>query len=269
MLTVSAQATGVLYQEVILKPGLSYTIWFSQRTGSTLLCKALESTGIAGNPNEWLYTHDEVDFLEHYGSSSYAELQEHLWNLASTPNGVLGLKFSLCEPYFSKVLEVLRQFPGCPQEDRTRAAIWGHAFPNSRHIFMTRRNKVRLAISWWKAIQTQEWHRKRGSLAQSKDLVDTYSFDAINHLYNESSMREAGIQEFFTEGGIVPLTVVYEDFIQEYKGTVKRILEYLELDPTLAAVASPHYEQLADDLTEAWVERFRQERQRGWTNRGW
>ncbi len=128
---------------------------------------------------------------------------------------------------------------------------------------------MRLAVSWWKAIQTQEWHRKSGSHGQSKDLIDAYSFDAINHLYNESSMREAGIQEFFGEGGIVPLTVVYEDFIQEYKGTVRRILEYLELDSTSAAIAPPHYERLADDLTEVWVERFRQERQRGWTNRGW
>ena len=234
-----------------------------------MLCKALASTRIAGNPNEWLYTHDEVDLLEHYGSSSYGELQEHLWNLASTPNGVLGLKFSLGEPYFSKVLQTLRQFPGCPEENCTRAAIWEHAFPNSRHIFMTRRNKVRLAISWWKAIQTQEWHRERGSLGQSKGLVDAYSFDAINHLYSESSMREAGIQEFFSEGGIVPLTVVYEDFIQKYQETVKRILEYLELDTASVVIAPPHYKQLADDHTEAWVEQFRQERQRGWTNRGW
>lgn len=252
-----------------MKPQLSYTIWFSQRTGSTLLCKALASTRIAGNPGEWLHTPDQVDLLEHYGSSSYGELQEHLWNLASTPNGVLGLKFSLFEPYFSKVLQALRQFPGCPGANRSRATIWEHAFPNSHHIFMTRRNKVRLAVSWWKAIQTQEWHRKRGDPGRSKDLVDAYSFDAINHLYNESSMREAGMQEFFSEGDIVPLTVVYEDFIQEYEETVKRILEYLELDPASAVIAPPHYEQLADDLSEAWVERFRQERQRGWTNRGW
>jgi LPS sulfotransferase NodH len=33
---------------------ISYTIWFSQRTGSTLLSKALETTGIAGQLGEWL-----------------------------------------------------------------------------------------------------------------------------------------------------------------------------------------------------------------------
>jgi len=48
-----------------MKPELSYTIWFSQRTGSTLLCKALASTRIAGNPNEWLYAPDNVDLLAH------------------------------------------------------------------------------------------------------------------------------------------------------------------------------------------------------------
>jgi LPS sulfotransferase NodH len=252
-----------------MKPKLSYTIWFSQRTGSSLLCKALVSTGVAGNPDEWLLTHDGVGLLEHYGLSSPAELQEHLWDLGSTPNGVFGLKFSFCEPYFTQLLDQLRQFPGCPQENVPRAQIWEHAFPNCRNIFMTRRNKVRLAVSWWKAIQTQEWHRERGAPHQSHDISDAYSFDAINHLYNECSMREAGIQEFFTEGGIVPLTVTYEDFVQDYNGTVTRILKYFGLDPSSVNIAAPHYEQLADDLTETWVERFRRERQYGWTNRGW
>ncbi len=36
-----------------MRPVKSYAIWFSQRTGSTLLCKTLESTGIAGKPEEF------------------------------------------------------------------------------------------------------------------------------------------------------------------------------------------------------------------------
>ncbi len=36
-----------------MKPKLSYTIWFTQRTGSDLLCKAHQGTGIAGKPDEW------------------------------------------------------------------------------------------------------------------------------------------------------------------------------------------------------------------------
>ena len=252
-----------------MKPRLSYTIWCSPRTGSSLLCRALASTGVGGNPQEWFYLLDTKDLLERYGLNDYAALQEHLWDLGSTPNGVWGVKTSLFEPTFSQLLEAFRRFPGCPQVDRPRAAIWEHAFPNSRHIFLTRRNKVRLAVSWWKAAKTQEWSREQGSDGPSVDLSDAYSYEAIDHLYNEASMREAGIQEFFSEAGIVPLTLVYEDFIQAYEVTVKSVLDYLGLDSNSATIAEPYYVQLADDVSEDWVQRFREERQQGWENRGW
>ena len=98
-----------------MKPILSYTIWFSQRTGSTLLCKALEAARVAGN---------------------HTELQRRLWEIGSTPNGAFGLKHSFHEPDFSQLFELF------------------HMFPNHRHIFMTRGNKIRLAASCWKAIQS-------------------------------------------------------------------------------------------------------------------
>jgi len=247
-----------------MKPGLSYTIWFTQRTGSSLLCKALEETGIAGKPNEWL-----LRFLERLPSSNFADGQEQLWKLGSTANGVLGLKYSFHEPHFSQLLETFRHFPGFPKHEKNRVRMWEQAFPNHRHIFMTRRNKVRLAVSWWKAIQTQEWHRLSGVPPRPVDPTEAYSFDAINHLYVECSMREAGIQEFFSEGNIAPLTIVYEDFIQEYEKTVRKILEFLDLDTINTKISSPYFAQTADELSEEWAQRFREERQQGWENRGW
>ena len=171
-----------------MKPQLSYTIWFSQRTGSTLLCNALEATGIAGKPNEWLNC--KPDLLEEFHQASYAELQDHLWNLGSTMNEMFGLKHSYYEPHFNQLIGTLRKFPNCPQKENSRTAIWEHAFPNHRHIFMTRRNKVRLAVSWWKAIQSGEWHLMAGEHRKQADLSNAYSYDAINHLYDECSMRD-------------------------------------------------------------------------------
>jgi LPS sulfotransferase NodH len=246
-----------------MQPGLSYTIWFSQRTGSTLLTQALEATGIAGLPHEWLLE------LKGYPASDPAELQKHLWKIGSTANGIFGLKHSFCEPHFSQWLENFCRFPNCPSSENNRARIWEHAFPNHRHIFMTRRNKVRLAVSWWKAIKSQEWHRRAGASPKSVDLTDAYSFDAIHHLFRECSMREAGIQEFFSEGNIVPLTIVYEDFIREYEKNLRKILAYLELDTANVALPAPSLEPTADSISEAWVQRFREEIQEDWTNRGW
>ena len=245
-----------------MKPKLSYTIWFSQRTGSTLLCRALQSTGIAGKPSEWLST---ANLLDKYRLDCYTQLQQRLWQLGSTSNGVFGVKTGACEPYFSKIINIFKRFPNCnPRSNRIE--IWDNAFPNSKHIYLTRRNKVRLAVSWWKAIQTQEWHRKQGQQPIPVDLKDKYSYDAIAHLFAECSMREAAIQEFFSEGSIVPLTIVYEDFVLNYEATIESIIEYLELPSANISLASPPLQQLADDVSEEWVHRFRKERQIGWTN---
>lgn len=79
-----------------MPPRRCYTIWFSQRTGSTLLCQALEATGLAGIPNEWFYR-----WLADQHQHDPAKLQMLLWENGSTPNGIFGLKHSFYEPHFS------------------------------------------------------------------------------------------------------------------------------------------------------------------------
>jgi LPS sulfotransferase NodH len=250
-----------------MKPRISYTIWFSQRTGSSLLTGALEATGVAGKPGEWLNCNP--DLLNEFHLTSHAEVQQHLWKIGCTENGIFGIKHSFHEPHFSQLMDQMREFPTCPHAEPNRTAIWESAFPNHRHIFMTRRNKIRLAVSWWRAIQSQEWHLRAGQTHKEIDLANAYSFDAINHLYNECAMREAGIQEFFAEGGIVPLNLYYEDFILQYEGTIRTVLRLLNLDDQAVPIPEPPLAKTADEVSEEWVQRFRKERQEGWPNKGW
>ena len=250
-----------------IKPRLSYVIWFSQRTGSTLLCRALQSTGVAGNPSEWLNYSNSSNLLDKYQVATHAKLQQHLWQLGTTHNGIFGVKTGACEPYFSNIIDTFKQFPSCNSQSNNRVEIWHNAFPNCKHIYMTRRNKVRLAVSWWKAIQSAEWHRKKGKKPRIKDIRNKYNYEAISHLFAECNMREAAIQEFFDEGSIVPLTIVYEDFILSYEETIRKILRYLELDDSgNILIQPPLLERLADNISEEWVQRFRKERQQGWNN---
>lgn len=243
---------------------LCYTIWFSQCTGSTLLTTALEATGVVGKPHEWFYR-----WLDDQHGTDPVEFQMHLWENGSTPNGVFGLKHSFYEPGFRQLIDLLHTFPICPPEEINRARIWEHAFPNHRHIFMTRRNKVRLAVSWWKAIQSQEWHRRSGAPTKYIDLSNAYSFEAIHHLYNECAMREAGIQGFFTEGKLVPLILVYEDFFQEYEKTVRKVLEFVGVDMAGKSILPPNLAPITDHSSEEWTQHFREELQASGKNRGW
>jgi trehalose 2-sulfotransferase len=243
-----------------MKPTLSYTIWFTQRTGSTLLYLALESTGVAGVPKEWLQQMEPE-------ATGIKEI-EQMWKEGTSPNGVFGLKDSMQFAHNDKWISSFKKAFRLP-DDLSRPQVWEAAFPGSKYIFMTRRNKVRLAVSWWRAIVSGEWHRSHGYKPTVEDISDKYSFDAINHLLMESVLREAAIEEFIAEGGITPLTIVYEDFIQNYEATVLEVLTYLGIQTEGVQVAPPKLDQIADDIAEQWVQRFREERQADWDKRAW
>ena len=83
-------------------------------------------------------------------------------------------------------------------------------------------------------------------------------------------MREAAWAEYFAAWQITPLTIVYEDFIADYAGTVAQILQYLKVsDPYVLDATAITLARQADSLSEAWVQQYREEKQQHWPNRAW
>lgn len=245
----------------------SFTIWFSQRTGSTWLCQALSSTQVAGQPGEWFLAADPATLPAHYGVANVPDMLGKIRQRGTTPNGVFGLKQGICQPYFGQLIALLSQ--GASFESSSRIGLWETLFPNHKHIFMTRRNKVRLAVSWWRAIRSGEWHRRHGEIKSNADLSADYSFDAINHLVSESILREAALQELFDEAKIVPLTITYEDMVYDASATVRSVLTYLGYEDCATIHFATDLERLSDDISEEWVQRYRREKQVNWQSRGW
>jgi len=241
------------------QPDRSSIIWFSQRTGSTLLAAALASTGNAGSSREALNDRDPATF-------TLDELHQ-VWQQGMTSNGFFSLKYGPTRGSFDAWTQAFRTVQGLPAHF-SAAEIWATTFPNCRHIFITRRDKVRLAVSWWRAIQSGEWHRPRGETPHLIDLTDSYSYEAVDHLFVEASLREVMIGDIFTNAGIQPLTVVYEDFIRDYEQTVREALKFLGLEAP-EIIELPAFERLADPQAERWVQQFRAECQAGWPNPVW
>lgn len=254
-----------------MKPTVSYTIWFSQRNGSSLLCEGLKATGIAGKPGELLEIPRATSLLDFYQVNSYPELQNKLWQEGMTTNGVFGLKANAPRKANDPILKELAQLPGVKPAAMDPYEIWENAFPNGKHIFLTRRNKVRQAVSWWKAIVTQQWHLEIGKEKQPvrEDLRKQYNFEAIRHLLLEITLRESKIQAFLEAGSIVPLTVVYEDFVKEYTETIGKVIAFLGISQQAYPIKEPYYEKLSDAVSEEWVERFREELQKDWKHVIW
>jgi LPS sulfotransferase NodH len=248
-------------------PDQSYILWFSQRVGSTLLAQALEDTGIAGRPREWLNV-PAAELLPTYGAANIVDLRDALWREATTANGVMGLKYGLSMPHHVTVTALLEGL--VDGADPAGRLAWSALFPNCKHVFLTRRNKVRLAASWWRAIKTGEWHRSRGETPAETDLLDLYEYDAIEHLFVEASLREAAMQELFDAWSVIPHTVVYEDLVAAFEPTVRALLEFLEIPGRGdAVVPAPATAPTAGDATETWVQRFRRERQASWGSPAW
>jgi LPS sulfotransferase NodH len=238
-----------------------------------MVTQALEDLGVAGRPREWLNVSSAGELLTKHGAANVHELRDVLWREATTCNGIMGTKYGAAEVAHRDLTLLLAGLvPGTPDPDGR--AAWAALYPSCRHVFMTRRNKVRLAVSWWRAIKSGEWHRP-GRLALTAfdppsgrmprpappaDLAELYDYQAIAHLLAEASLREAAIQDVFDRWRVVPYTLVYEDVIADYERSMRGLLEFLEIPGRHALeIPAPAFEPLADDISEAWVQRFRSE----------
>jgi len=191
-----------------------------------------------------------------YGVPDAAALRDTLWRAGTTPNGVFGAKYSITEPRHGQITALFATLDA--------SAPWAAVFPRCQHVVMTRRDKLRLAVSWWRAIQSGEWHRPdrdaptvvagQSPPAPPPDLVERYDRSAVDALIREAGEREAAIHDQLARWGAVPHTIVYEDLIGRFEPTLRELLAFLDL-PAPSVLPAPAFAPLADAVSETWVER--------------
>ncbi len=118
------------------------------------------------------------------GIDRYDEHLARVRRWGTTPNGVFGAK--LMWGYlgdFADLLRGIHGMGGLPVPE-----LLGRAFPNVHYVRITRRDKVRQAVSLWKAVQTQAWRAggEAGERAQP-----AFSFRAINYLVRLLTAHDA------------------------------------------------------------------------------
>ena len=151
-------------------------------------------------------------------------------------------------------------------------SVWQDLFPNNRPVYLTRRNKVRQAVSWWKAIKCEQWHirpQEKAAELPADFYEKNYDFAALSHLYHQIIMKECATETYFQQHGMVPVVVVYEDLCRDYSGQLNRILRYLEIDHEVTATQHGYFTRTADEGSEQWVQRFRKDLQKGWSHHDW
>lgn len=264
----------------------SYLVCATPRSGSTLLCEALTLTGVAGRPVEYfeamydtgvprrptdyfegLRAIPAADFLADQLPAEGGEAREALGRAATyrdylawvfeagtTPNGVWGAKLMWGHvDHFVAYLRDLREHAGTPV-----ARMFEQVFPSLSYVRVFRRDRLRQAVSLWRALQTATWrvNRERAGHQRAQKRELRFSFDAIDYLQRQLTVQEAAWDEFFGSNAIEPLTVAYEEMLADFEATVRRVLEHVGASPDEAIPQVLDMAPQADSTSDEWVERY-------------
>jgi trehalose 2-sulfotransferase len=246
-------------------PTTSYVVCASQRSGTTMLCRALTDTRIAGCPDEYFLAVDEQEMPGWqcwedgpFGRAHNARDREHyleiVYDLGSTPNGIFGAKLMWNNVAWAVArFQEMRRFGGLD-----RAAVFHAAFPDLHVVHVTRRDRVRQAVSWARMAQDSVWVVSDDEPARPA-RTPQYGFDLISGLEGLIVEGERGWRDLFDELELTPHEVVYEELVTEdgYRRAVLGVLVHLGLD-TRGITAPPprRTQQQSDELNEAWVVRY-------------
>ncbi len=268
-------------------PRRCYLVCATPRSGSTLLCETLNATGVAGVPREyfeelketglprrpreyfWGLRSPEVIRLlpaesaldrdaERSATWSREEYTQHFHaalEAGTTANGVFGAK--MMWSYFPDFLELMRGIPRFA--GMGDGSLLSTAFPGLGYVFISRSDKVRQAVSLWRALQTWVW-RKSASASpaeRSPGREGVYSFDAIDHLLDRLRRQEDAWRGFFFRIGQRPLQLYYEELAADPDAAAGRVLDMLGIPRGGAASpATLPTSRQSDELSESWVQSY-------------
>jgi LPS sulfotransferase NodH len=238
-----------------MKPHISYVICATQRSGSSLLCESLKNTGLAGMPEEYFLNGEGWEggeWAHQNGVISRSDYLRLVFEKGTTPNGVFGTK--VMWNYFPTMLKSLREFP--EYERMEPAQLMASLFTNVQYIWITRRDKVRQAVSWARAGQTDVYAWPKGETPIPKREPE-FDFVFIDNLCNLINEGEAGWLSFFKACKVRPFEVIYEELVENYEATALRILEYLHISyPKDLVFGERRLQKQSDSLNEVWVEKY-------------
>src|SRR3954447_1920145 len=281
----------------------AFLVCATPRSGSTLVCQALRKTGIAGRPEEYFEAlrhsgrprRPEEYFIGIGDKSIFDQLGERsvadepqprspLWSrtaydrylewaieTGTTPNGVFSAK--LMWGYFGDFVSLLRNVPR--SRDLSLAELLPAVFPDLTYLRVVRANKIRQAVSLWKAVPTANW--REGDARASRPLDDLHEasaappyrsflqdhrpqlrfhYRAIEPLLEQILIEEASWDAFFEHCGVRPALVLYENFAADPQASTLSILERLGVEAPAGMRVEPRMRSQSDGINDDWVRRF-------------
>ncbi len=230
----------------------SYFVCATPRTGSTLLCGLLATSGVAGLPESYFRVEDEAAWAARFGldeRSSFVDFAAAARNHGSTANGVFAAR--VMWGTLTELVNKLRpQAPGA----RTDLDVLRRVFGNIEFVYLWRSDVVAQAVSWARAEQTNVWHTSDHAEAVTEPVFDPAQ---IAELVTTIHDHNRAWRHWFRRVDVKPHRVGYEDLDRAPEKTARAILRAFGLDAT-ALRLEVRDQRLSDQVNATWIARFRE-----------
>lgn len=245
----------------------SYVICTSPRSGSTLLCKLLAATEVAGHPGSHFHKPSLAAWLKSYDlerahfASDRAAVRAVVAAARAKGMGnteVFGLRLQRGSFAFFR-----QQMAGLHPDQKTDVARIQAVFGPTLFVHLTRRNKLDQAISCVKATQTGLWHKAADGTELERlaaPQAPVYDAQAISEELASFTAMDAAWDDWFAQEGVDPLRIDYDDLALAPTKALGRVLDALGLDRSIASTIAPPTAKLSDAVSSDWARRFRQDR---------
>lgn len=242
----------------------SYIICTSPRSGSTLLCKLLEATGLAGSPNSHFHRPSLAAWQSTYnlmaepGQSLQEQVQAVFRAAVERGRGetdMFGLRLQRHSfDFFMQQLAILH-----PDLSTDRERIEA-AFGPTLFLHLTREDKVAQAVSYVKAEQSGLWHVAPDGTEIERTAparAPAYDADKLQNTYEEFVRYDADWAAWFETQRISAFPITYSELAAAPNTVLCNVLEQLGLDRSAGLNIQPAVKKLADDESANWVKQLR------------
>jgi LPS sulfotransferase NodH len=215
-----------------------YFVAFTMRSGSTVICHDLGRLDL-GEPREWFQEDNRVGRpASDYVIETVTQSRGELFGFKATWDQVQ----ALC-----RALEA--------EGDPVPLMDLRNVFPGLRVVHLVRRDKVRQAISLWRAATSGTWHiaDHAGTEAGRPD----YDLDALQSYFIEVVCEDWMWMDHFARTGSDVLTVAYEDYLVDPLATIERICKHIGAWPRRGRSQwADRPRIMRDEWTDQIAERF-------------
>jgi trehalose 2-sulfotransferase len=232
----------------------------THRTGSNLLEQFIKAARHAGYPREFYSPVLSQQLAERGGlpdpTVDFWGYYDGILPLGQTSNGVFAAKIM----WRHMAITHERMAPS----GRVGATPWASILmlhPNPKVVWVTRRDKVRQAISMVRAKQTGVYSTIHVDRGRKKAIPPgAYDYEQIRFHVDKLTVEDAAWGELFTREGVTHRQVVFEEFIRDPEAETIRLFAAIGL-PIPEGWARPEIaiRKQSDAISEEWYQRYKED----------